>query len=122
MIKVLLADDIAIIRKSVKLLIDGNEDIQIIGECNNGQEVLNFITQIETDVILMDITMPKINGIEATKLISKLFPKIKVISHSSHDSDEHIKKMYDAGAVDHIPKKQCKEDLIRAIHKAFHSN
>ena len=122
MIKVLLVDDMIIIRKSIRLLIDGSSDIQIIGECDDGEEVIGFVMQNETDIVLMDVSMPNCDGIEASKLVSSQFPKIKIIAHSSHTDEESINKMKEAGAVDYIIKNQNKRELINAIHRAYYNN
>lgn len=121
MIKVLLVDDMALLRKSIRLLIDGDSNIQIIGECGDGQEVIKFITENETDIVLMDITMPCVDGIDATKLISNQFPEVKVIAHSSHNDEDCKKKMKEAGAVNYLIKNQNKKELILAIHQAYYN-
>tara|TARA_R110002072_G_scaffold288828_1_gene455105 strand:+ start:4021 stop:4386 length:366 start_codon:yes stop_codon:yes gene_type:complete len=119
MIKVLLVDDMSLIRKSIKSLIHNARNINIIGECKNGQEAIDFVKQNQTDVILMDIVMPKLDGFKATKIIMNLFPEIKIIAHSSHNDDDYVKKMLEAGAVDYLIKTQCQIELIDAIHNAY---
>ena len=120
MIKVLIVDDMVLIRKSVKLLIDGIDNVHIIGECGDGQDVIGFVTKNAPSIILMDVTMPFLNGIEATKLVVNQFPRIKVIAHSSHTDDECMRKMREAGAIDYLVKNQNKKELINAIHRAYH--
>lgn len=90
MIKVLLVDDHAIIRKAIKNMLDSQTEIEVIGECNNGSEVIPFLQNNVPDVILMDYQMPLLDGLETTKQVKAFFPEIKIIGFSSTD-DESIK-------------------------------
>ena len=93
MIKILLVDDNAPIRNAIKIMLNNELEIQVIGECSDGSEVIPFLKDTTPDVILMDYQMPILDGVETTKLVKELFPKIKIIGFSSTD-DEHIKTAF----------------------------
>ena len=114
-IKVILVDDHEIIRDGIKALLRGANGIEIVGEAENGQEALEILEFKEVDLVLMDISMPVMNGIDATKYISQNYPKIKVIVLSMHDDESHIINMLKAGAVGYIFKNTGKVKLIEAI-------
>lgn len=82
MIKVLLVDDASFVREAIKNILDNISEIEVIGECSDGNQVIPFLEQHAIDVILMDYQMPKLNGIDTTKLVSNLFPEIKIIGVS----------------------------------------
>ena len=104
MIKVLLVDDSAIIRKSIKSSLDKQPEIQVIGECKDGKEVISFLQHLKPDVILMDNCMPILNGIETTKLVKNQFPEIKVIGFSCDDDIITKEAFFKNGAVDFLSK------------------
>jgi len=104
MIKVLLVDDSAIIRKSIKSILNNTLEIQVIGECKDGKEVIPFLQHLKPDVILMDNCMPILNGIETTKLVKELFPEIKVIGFSCDDDICSRKKFLESGADEFLSK------------------
>ena len=93
MIKVLLVDDSAIVRKTIKTTLNKHPEIQVVGECKDGTEVIPFLQHLKPDIILMDYRMPLLNGLETTKQVKEFFPKIKIIGFSSAD-DEHIKTTF----------------------------
>ena len=93
MIRVLLVDDHRIIRDGLKALLMGIKEINIIGECNDGIEVAPFLEKNQVDVVLMDINMPKQNGIITTEIISKQFPEVKIIALTMHQEESYISKI-----------------------------
>lgn len=117
MIKLLLVDDHKIIRDGIKALFKGNDNIEIIGECNDGSEVLGFLKGNKVDVILMDINMPAQNGIDTTKQIVDEFPDMKIIALTMHNEEGHISKMVKAGAVGYVLKNTDKAELVSAVTK-----
>ena len=115
MIKVIVVDDHQIFIDGLKALIDGFEDIEIVSEANDGVDLIDRLTKIKADIILMDINMPRMNGIEATKLVLDKYPEIKVLMLTMHDSKEYIEKLLKAGAHGYILKNTGKEELYEAI-------
>jgi DNA-binding NarL/FixJ family response regulator len=115
-IKILLVDDHTLLRKGVSLLLQEEDDMQVIGEANNGEEALLKVQELRPDVVVMDISMPKLNGIEATKQILDTSPNIKVIALSIHSGKNFVEGMLDAGASGYLLKESLPEELIQAIH------
>ena len=115
MIKVLIVDDSAIIRKSFKELMKDYEQIDVIGECSDGNEVLDFLRSTKVDVILMDIKMKDMNGIEATKLVKEKYPMVKVIAFTMYDEEIFREKMIEAGASAYLLKETEIDEIIDTI-------
>lgn len=114
-IKVILVDDHEIIRDGIKALLKGAIGIEIVGEAENGREAIELLENKEIDLVLMDISMPVMDGIDATKHISQNFSRVKVIVLSMHDDESHIINMLKAGAVGYVFKNTGKIKLIEAI-------
>ena len=112
MIKVLLVDDNASVRESIKYNLDKHPKIQIIGECKDGKEVIPFLQRLKPDVILMDYRMPILNGIETTKLVKDLFPKIKVIGFSCNDDIITKEAFLKNGAAGFLSKYETDNDVL----------
>ena len=117
MIKILLVDDHKIIRDGIKALIQSEPNIQIIGECGDGKEVVPFLENNEVDVILMDVNMPIMNGIETTIVVSEKFPDVAVLALTMHDEEVYISKVLKAGALGYVLKHLGKAELMKAIEK-----
>ncbi|MBU0489655.1 MAG: response regulator transcription factor [Bacteroidetes bacterium] len=115
-IKVLIADDHQIFRAGLLVLLREIPDVEIIGEASNGAEALTMIEYNMPHVILMDIKMPKMNGIETTKEVKLRYPEIKVLALSMHDEEEYLDAMLFAGAKGFLLKKVELDELDRAIH------
>ena len=113
-ISVVLADDHHIVRNGIKMLVEGSE-IQIIGEASNGNEAIEAVLNLNPDVVMMDISMPLMNGLEATRIIEKKFPKTKALILSMYDSEEYILSAVDAGAIGYLLKDAPKEEILEAI-------
>src|SRR5215831_16342065 len=114
MIKVLIADDHSIIRDGLKAMLTGHYLIMVAGEVTNGQQAIEFLKSQQVDIVLMDISMPSSNGIDATKTITEDFPETKVIALSIHEQNEFISQMIHAGAKGYVFKDAEKEELINA--------
>ena len=119
MIKVLLADDHSIIRDGLKSMLATITDIEIAGEAANGEEVMAFLSVHTADVILMDISMPLMNGIETTRMVADYYPDIHVIALSIHEQYDFIKYMINAGAKGYVSKEAEKEELLDAIYTVY---
>ncbi|WP_299013980.1 response regulator transcription factor [uncultured Polaribacter sp.] len=118
-IRVLLADDHSIVRDGIKYLLEEEKDIKIIGEASNGQEALEFINNNELDVLIIDVRMPKMNGIEAVGVLNEKPNTVKSIVLSMHDSEEYILKSIEAGASGYLLKDTDKKEFIKAIHTVY---
>ncbi len=120
-IKVLVADDHTILRQGIKALLDNQEGIEVIGEAKDGREALAIIEETLPDVVLMDIAMPGLNGLEATRRIKKKFPRMKVLVLTMYTNEEYIFQILNAGANGYLVKETAFQDLISAI-KAVYKN
>ncbi len=119
MIKVLIADDQELLRESLKIVLRANEDMEVIGAVGNGQEVLNFIREKRPDVILMDIRMPVIDGVESTRLVKEKYPEIKVIVLTTFDDDEYVYGALKHGASGYLLKGISMKELADAIRTVY---
>jgi DNA-binding NarL/FixJ family response regulator len=117
MIKVFLADDHAVVRDGMTALLEAEQDIQVVGSASNGQQAVQKIKQIQPDVVVMDIAMPKLNGIDATRQISESCPAVKVIMLSMHDSSEHIYQALKAGAKGYLLKESAGKEVAIAVRE-----
>jgi len=115
-IKVVVADDHTILRQGIKALLDNQEEIEVVGEAKDGREAIKAIEELSPDVILMDIAMPGLNGLEATRRIKKKFPKTKVVVLTMHTNEEYIFQILNAGADGYLVKETAFQDLISAIN------
>jgi NarL family two-component system response regulator LiaR len=118
-IRVLLTDDHAIVRKGVRALLATERDIQVVGEASNGAEAVAQAEALCPDVILMDLMMPTLDGIEATRQITALFPSVRVIVLTSFAADEKVFPAIKAGALGYLLKDSGPEELIRAIRQVY---
>ena len=115
-IKVVVADDHTILRQGIKALLDNQEGIEVVGEAKDGREAIKTIEELLPDVILMDIAMPGLNGLEATRRIKKKFPQTKVVVLTMHANEEYIFQILNAGADGYLVKETAFQDLISAIN------
>ena len=122
MIKVMIADDHPEIRNAWALFLQNHENINVIGTCANGEEAIKKVRELQPDIVLMDINMKPVSGIEATQKLSLDHPEVKVICVSFHTSPVYIKKMMDAGARGYVFKYAVAEDLIKAIDEVYKGN
>ena len=114
-IKVLLADDHALMRRGLRLTIDSQEDMEVVGEASDGFEALELAEELRPDIILMDIAMPRCGGLEATRLIKRRLPKVKVIMLTVHEEAESLFEALQSGARGFLLKKARADELIAAL-------
>jgi len=114
-IKILLVDDHAIMRDGIKALLSIHDDIEIVGEASEGKEAIEMAQELAPDVVVMDIGMPGMDGLEATRRLTKRNPRIKVLVLTQHDNKEYIFSTIKAGAAGYVPKKALGSELVSAI-------
>jgi two-component system, NarL family, response regulator NreC len=123
-IRIILADDHQIVRQGVRILLEAETDMEIIAEADNGRKVLKLAQELLPDIIIMDLSMPELNGIEATRQILSGAPEIKVIALSMHSDSLFVLNMIKAGASGYLLKDCALEELVKAIravvdHKTY---
>ncbi len=119
-ITIVLGEDHLITRQGILRLLEDEEGLTIVGEASNGEEAVQMVTDLKPDVVIMDIAMPKLNGIEATRQIKVSNPRIGVLILSAYDDDEYVFAMLKAGAAGYLLKSVSGDELVRAI-KAIHN-
>ena len=118
-IKILLVDDHAVVRMGFKMLIEAEDDITVIGEAESGEVAIKLFQELKPDIIVMDITMPGIGGIEAIDRIMAKDKNTKILVLSAHEDSVHPKRVLNAGAMGYLTKRSAAEELIKAI-KSIH--
>lgn len=117
-IRLLLVDDHAVVRVGLRMLLEGEPDMEIAGEAASASEAINLVAQLKPDVVLMDIGLPDLSGIDATREIKRVYPETAVVALTIHEDEEYFFKMLEAGASGYVPKRAAPEELITAIHTA----
>ena len=115
--KILLVDDHAVVRMGFKLLLQGAEDIEVVAEAASGEEAIKRYAEIKPDLVVMDISMPGIGGLEAVSRLLAKDPAAKILILSAHEDSSHPKRLLKAGAVGYLSKRSAAEELIQAIHQ-----
>lgn len=119
-ITLVLADDQVLFVESLKIVIETrSSDIEIAGIAHNGEEAVKLVEKVQPDLVLMDVKMPKTNGVEATKIIHQKFPDIKILMLTTFDDKEYVSEALNYGAVGYILKNIPPYELINSIHAAF---
>ncbi|OFX17126.1 MAG: hypothetical protein A2033_09610 [Bacteroidetes bacterium GWA2_31_9] len=119
MIKVLLVEDHKILRDGLKAALSGNKEVKVIGECEDGNLVMEFLEKNEVDVIMMDIKMPIMGGIETTQQVNEKYPNIKILALSMYNEEAYIMKIFKAGASGYILKNTSIAEMIEGIKKVY---
>lgn len=114
-ITLILADDHAVVRSGLRMLLDAQSDMRIIGEANNGREALELARSLKPDIILMDIMMPEMNGIEATQQITSEIQGTAVLALTMYEDEQYFIEMLRAGASGYVPKRAAPDVLVSAI-------
>jgi two-component system response regulator NreC len=114
-IRVLLADDHSILRKGVRMLIDSQADMEVVGEAKTGREAIEEARKLKPDIVVMDISMPELNGIEATRQICDEMTHTKVVALSMHKDSVYVREILRAGARGYLLKESEDDDLVKAI-------
>ena len=114
-VKILVVDDHAIMRDGIRALLGVHDQIEVVGEASDGQECIEKALELGPDVILMDLVMPGMDGLEATRRIRKKIPKVKVLFLTQYESKEYVQSAVKAGGHGYIPKKALGSELLKAI-------
>jgi DNA-binding NarL/FixJ family response regulator len=121
-IEVLLVDDHTVVRQGLRALLAAEEDMEVVGEAENGRQAVTLATKTTPDVIVMDVAMPLLNGLEATRQILKGLPDTKVLVLTSYGDDDCVTQMMRAGAAGYLIKQTAANDLIKAIREVQRGN
>jgi len=117
-IRLLLVDDHAVVRMGLRMLFESEPDIEILGEAGSAREAIDVAIRLNPTLILMDIGLPDLSGIDATREIKKVMPNIIVVALTIHEDQEYFFKMLEAGASGYVPKRAAPEELLNAIRTA----
>jgi DNA-binding NarL/FixJ family response regulator len=118
-ISVLLAEDHVITRQGIRRLLENEKGVKVIGEAGDGEEAVQMVTELKPDVVIMDIAMPRLNGIEATRQIKLIHPHTAVLILSAYDDDEYVFALLKAGAAGYLLKSVSGDELTRAIQAVY---
>ncbi len=121
-IRVLLVDDHTILREGIKSLLADHDHISVVGEADDGQEAVDAVEELKPDVVLMDISMPGLNGIEATEVIKENSPDTKVLILTMHDQEEYVYPIFRVGASGYVVKRSATRELVSAIEAVMQGN
>lgn len=113
--KILLADDHAIVRAGLRAILAKHDDVEVVGEAKDGQEAIDLARVLMPDVVVLDISMPRLNGLMAARRICEEHPAIKVLMLTQHDNPEYVLPLMEAGAAGYVLKQAADTDLIAAI-------
>jgi two-component system response regulator NreC len=114
-IRILLADDHAVVRQGFKMILNAQADMEIVGEAGNGREAVDLVETLRPDVVVMDVAMPELNGIEATRRVSEASPHTRVIALSMHKDSVYVREVLRAGARGYLLKDSGAGDLVSAV-------
>ena len=117
-IRVLLADDHIVLREATAELVNSQPDMQVVGQAGTGEETIGLVKSRQPDVVVMDVAMPRLDGLEATRRIVAQCPETRVLVLSAHESSEHVISLLEAGAIGYMPKTVSLNELLDAIRSA----
>jgi two-component system response regulator NreC len=118
-IKIFLADDHTIVRQGLAKLLEAEPNIKVVGEAQDGREAVNKVQRLNPDIVIMDIAMPLLNGIEATRQIKKILPQTKIIILSMHSHDRYISELINLGASGYLLKDSTGGEIVKAVSAAM---
>jgi DNA-binding NarL/FixJ family response regulator len=121
-IRVILADDHAVVRAGLKAVLGGAKDIQVVGEASNGRDAIAMIERLDPDVVLMDLTMPEMDGVAATKALTARKARTRVLVLTMHAEDEYLVPLLEAGASGYLVKSAADRELVDAVRAVAHGD
>jgi two-component system response regulator NreC len=116
--RLLLVDDHAVVRSGLRMLLENERDVEIIGEAASAHEAIEAAVRLKPNVILMDIGLPDLSGIDATRQIKTHIPEVSIVALTIHEDEEYFFKMLEAGASGYVPKRAAPDELLTAIRAA----
>ena len=116
--RLLLVDDHAVVRSGLRMLLENERDVEIIGEASSARDAIEATERLKPNVILMDIGLPDLSGIDATREIKKHSPEVAIVALTIHEDEEYFFKMLEAGASGYVPKRAAPDELLTAIRAA----
>jgi two-component system, NarL family, response regulator LiaR len=118
-IRIIIADDHAVVREGTRTLLEREEDMQVVGEADNGEDAIKLIEKLKPDVVILDISMPKLSGIDVTRQIKPRFPTMAILILSSYDNDEYVFALLEAGAAGYLLKDVQSREIVEAVRSVF---
>jgi DNA-binding NarL/FixJ family response regulator len=115
LIQILVADDHSVVRKGLRMLLEDEADMHIMGEASDGDEAIALLSNLQPDVLLLDITMPRMSGIDALKVVSQQYPSVHTLMFSMHNNPDYILKAVQNGAAGYLLKDTDQEEILRAV-------
>lgn len=115
LLRVFIADDHALVRAGIKMLIESQSDMEVVGEAGNGEDAWRMARELNPDIVVMDVSMPQLNGAQATERLKTICPHIKVLALSAYQDEAHIRQLLASGASGYVLKKAIAEELTMAI-------
>jgi DNA-binding NarL/FixJ family response regulator len=115
-LRVLLAEDQTILRQSLRSLIEHQPDLEVVGEAGDGEEAVKQARFLQPDIVVMDVSMPRMDGVQATLAVKRACPNVKVLALTVHDTKSQIRRVLQAGASGYVVKRSAAEELIHALH------
>lgn len=114
-IRILLADDHAVVRHGFRMILNAQPDLEVVGEAANGRDAVEQAASLKPDIVVMDVTMPELNGIEATRRIAEIAPRTRVLALSMHKDAVYVREILRAGARGYLLKDSLESDLLAAV-------
>jgi len=119
-IRIIVADDHSVVREGTRALLEREEDMEVVGEAKDGEEAINLIQKLHPDVAILDISMPKLSGIEVTRQVKPSFPSLAILILTAYDNDEYVFALLEAGAAGYLLKDVPGHEIVEAV-RAVHS-
>lgn len=115
-LRIILAEDHETVREGLKLIVNSQADMEVVGEAGNGSAAIKLARELAPDIVVMDISMPELNGLKATKKLKQLCPQVKILTLTRHTDDAYLQQLIQAGSSGYVLKQSAPTELIRAIH------
>lgn len=116
-IKILIAEDHETVRQGLKLIVESQDDLQVVGEAGDGREAIRLAEELKPDIILMDVSMPVVNGLVASAKLVRILPEIKILTLTRHTDEAYLRELLQAGVSGYVLKQSSSDDLLRAIRR-----
>jgi two-component system response regulator NreC len=121
-LRIILAEDHETVRAGLKLIVNAQTDMEVVGEAGNGAAAIKLARELLPDIVVMDISMPELNGLKATRKLKQVCPDVKVLTLTRHTDDAYLQQLIEAGASGYVLKQSAPTELIRAIHAICEGN